>query len=284
MACSAPTATRTGTGSVGGAELTAVYSRASKDYARAQNPDGSFQPEPYVFMDGGNFGGPRYDPTMDKLSFDDISRVITGPLASQGYVPSQDPATTKLLIMVYWGVTLVPEDLNPQSGRESTQLLEKAHMAQDTVKVAGGGTAGVEFQHQQSLMQQASAFASAEATQDAQTDAKSANILGYTDEIFRTPSNDPKMATLKDEIESDRYYVVLLAYDFVAARKFGQHNLLWETRFSIPERGNDFEKAFPLMASIAGKYFGQDSHGLIHHNLGEGHVEVGEPKSLGTSP
>jgi len=83
MACSAPTATRTGTGAVGGAELTAVYSRASRDYARAQNPDGSFQPEPYVFMDGGNFGGPRYDPTMDKLSFDDISRVITGPLASR---------------------------------------------------------------------------------------------------------------------------------------------------------------------------------------------------------
>jgi len=157
-------------------------------------------------------------------------------------------------------------------------------MAQDTLKVAGGGTAGVEFQHQQSLMQQASAFASAEATQDAQTDAKSANILGYTDEIFRTPSNDPKMATLKDEIESDRYYVVLLAYDFVAARKFGQHNLCGKPASAFRSAATTLKKPFRLWRQSRASTFGQDSHGLIHHNLGEGQVEVGEPKSLGTSP
>jgi len=55
---------------------------------------------------------------------------------------------------------------------------------------------------------------------------------------------------------------VLLAYDYKEARRFGMHKLLWETRFSIPEPGNDFEKAFPLMAAIAAKYFGQTSNGL----------------------
>jgi hypothetical protein len=44
------------------------------------------------------------------------------------------------------------------------------------------------------------------------------------------------------------------------------------------------EKAFPFMTSIASKCFGEDTHGRIHHNPGEGHVEVGEPKSLGTVP
>ncbi len=38
------------------------------------------------------------------------------------------------------------------------------------------------------------------------------------------------------------------------------------------------------MTSIASKYLRQDTHGLIQHNLGEGHVEVGEPKSLGIVP
>jgi hypothetical protein len=35
------------------------------------------------------------------------------------------------------------------------------------------------------------------------------------------------------------------------------------------------------MASIAGKYFGQDSHGLVHHNPANTNVEVGEPRSMG---
>jgi hypothetical protein len=39
-----------------------------------------------------------------------------------------------------------------------------------------------------------------------------------------------------------------------------------------------------MMASIAGKYFGQDSHGLVHHNLANTNVEVGEPRSMGSLP
>jgi hypothetical protein len=252
IGCGAPTATRTSTGQIGGAQLTAVYSRASEDYVRVQNADGSFRPESYRLKDGGNFGGPRVDVTMDQLSFDDVSRVIAGPLASQNYVPSQDNATTQLLIVVYWGTTVVPDDVNPRDTRS-----QKFH-AQEYLEM--------------------------EATQDAQIDAKSANILGYTDEIFRTKATDPKRDTLRDEIEQDRYYVVLLAYDYQLGRRFGARKLVWETRFSIPEPGNDFEKAFPMMASIAANYFGRDSNGLIHHNLADTHVEIGEPKSLGTVP
>lgn len=281
--CSAPTATRTSTGRVGGAALTAVYSRASRDYVRVQNPDGSFVPETYAFRNGGNFGGPRVDETMDKLGFEQVARVITGPLASRNYVPSEDPSSTDLLIVVYWGVTVVPNDLMPYANRESAKLGEQA-MATTGASEGRGTSASIEAQRQRSLQEQAASFTQMEAAADARTDAQSANILGYTDEIYRTSPNDPYMNTLKAEVEQDRYYVVLLAYDYKAARKFGVHRLLWETRFSIPELGNDFEKAFPMMASIAGKYFGQDSHGLIHHNLGEGRVDVGETKSLGTLP
>lgn len=284
MGCSAPMPSRTVSAAVKGAQVTAVYSRASKDYIRAQNPDGSFQPETYEFKDGGNFGGPRYDVTMDRLSFEDVSRVITGPLASQDYVASNDHATTSLLIVVYWGTTIVPDDYNPRQSRESVRLREQAGASGDAQNESKGAAAAAAFQVQSTFMQQAQAFSVAEAEQDSQTDAKTANILGYTDEILRTSPRDPHLSTLRDEIEHDRYYVVLLAYDYRAARRLGQHKLLWETRFSIPETGNDFEKSFPLMASIAAKYFGQDSHGLVHHNLGEGHVEVGEPKSLGAVP
>ena len=38
---------------------------------------------------------------------------------------------------------------------------------------------------------------------------------------------------LVSEIEVDRYFVVLLAYDFQVLWKEKKHKLLWETRFSI---------------------------------------------------
>jgi hypothetical protein len=272
----------------GGAERTAVYSRADNGYVRLQNPDGSFQPETYELKNGGNFGGPRTDVTMDLLSFQDVSRVISGPLATENFMPSQDPATTKLLIVVFWGTTVVPDDVMPYSNRPSRAQADRASLATQQIGGFGGKgsapTIAAEFQLVQSSHDEAQALAEMEALMDAPINARNANILGYTDEIFRTAPRDPNMATLQDEIEHDRYYVVLLAYDYQSASKFGLHKLVWETRFSIPETGNDFEKEFPKMAAIASPFFGQNTHGLIHHNLANTHVEIGEPKSLGTLP
>ena len=278
--CQEATATRSITGQVGGASLTAVYSRASKDYVRVQRADGSFEPETYVFKEGGNFGGPRVDKTMDLLNFDDITGVIAKPLLDMSYVPSDDRRGTKLLILVYWGVTVVPEDVNPRENRASAQLGEKAQRAY-TQFMEGDRGAAIEEERYET---DGYIDAGMEAGQDAHTDAKNSNLLGYTDEIMRTKPNDPNLSVLQDVVENDRYYVVLLAYDYQAASRFGIHRLLWETRFSIPELGNDFGKAFPMMASIAGKYFGLDSHGLIHHNLADTNVEIGDTKSLGAVP
>jgi hypothetical protein len=214
---------------------------------------------------------------MDKLTFEDVSRVIAVPLAVQNYLPSDEPSKTDLLIAVYWGVTIVPNDVMAYSARESQQLRDQASGL--AVTTTGRGN----IAHPAS-MADAEEFSYVEAMTDARIDAVSSNILGYTEEIQRTSRQDPHILTLKDEVERDRYYVVLLAYDYQLGRRFGLHKLLWETRFSIPELGNDFEKAFPGMASIAGGYFGQDSQGLIHHNLEEGHVEIGVPKSLGSLP
>lgn len=270
--CNAPTATRTSTGHLGGAALTAVFSSASKDYARRRNSDGTFQPETYLFGRGGNLGGPRVDETMDKLSMDDVSQVIAGALAAQNYVPSDDPAKTNLLIVVFWGVTLTPSDVMPNGTRPSDTLTERAG-GSSTTAVGRTNSAAADSLARKDLLENADIFARGESSVGAHIDEQNARILGY-----------PLTTTLMDEVEIDRYYVVLLAYDYQAARRFGVHKLLWETRFSISEPGNDFEKAFPMMASIAAKYFGQESHGLVHHDLGEGRVEVGEPKSLGPVP
>jgi hypothetical protein len=271
--CALPTATRTSTGAVGGGMVTAVYSRTSKDYVRARTPDGAFQIETYVLRNGGNFGGPRVDESIDKLSFEDVAQAISGPLGSQNYVRSDDPPNSRLLIVVYWGATVTPEDTNPDRDSESSQLTEKANSLDGT----DPGQAAA-------YRATAAGFRPMEYRIQGQIDAKNANIMGYTDQISRTSPNDPLMGTLLAEIEQDRYYVVLLAYDYPLARKFGQRKLLWETRFSIPATQNDFEKSLPAMAMKASPFFGGDTHGLAHPDVADGHVEIGEPKSLGTVP
>ena len=277
--CSTPSAIWTGADERG-TEVTAVYARAWNGYVRDRAADGSFLPETFVLKDGGNFGGPRADPSIDRVSFNDVAQVITQVLAAQHYVASQDPATTDLAILVYWGTTIVPDDVNPRNHRSAVSLIGQA-------EVAAGGLPGanpVEVAEKQRQVAQEAMTAHLQSNLNAAVDARSANLLGYTEEIQRTSPHDPKMARLRDEVEQNRYYVVLLAYNFRVTFIQPQPKLLWEARFSIPERGNDFAKALPMMASIAARYFGQDSEGLAHHSLREGHVEVGDLKSLGPAP
>jgi len=117
-------------------------------------------------------------------------------------------------------------------------------------------------------------------------DLQNAMILGYAGEIAATHPrlgliNNVKRDDLIDDIEHNRYFVVLMAYDFQMLWKEKRHKLLWETRFSIREQGNDFRKMLPSMAKYASQYFGQDSHGLVRRAIPEGNVEIGVPKTLG---
>jgi hypothetical protein len=78
--------------------------------------------------------------------------------------------------------------------------------------------------------------------------------------------------------------VVLMAYDFPLLWKEKKHKLLWETRFSIRQRHNDFTQQLAAMAQEASRYFGQDSKGLIRERLHDTQVVLGEPKVLGYDP
>jgi hypothetical protein len=129
----------------------------------------------------------------------------------------------------------------------------------------------------------------AENWQRDQADMKNAALLGYDTAISEISDVGVTPQTrLRDdlisEIEESRYFVVLMAYDYQALWKKKQHRLLWVTRFSVRARGSDFEKMLPSMVGYASQYFGQNSHGLLRRSLPEGHVEIGEPRSLGTLP
>jgi hypothetical protein len=114
-------------------------------------------------------------------------------------------------------------------------------------------------------------------------DAEGVIGTDYGLELRRTPQR-VRRDELISEIEENRYFVVLMAYDFQLMWKQKKHKLLWETRFSISERRNQFDKALPVMAQYASRYFGRDSRGLMRTRVPEGRVEIGEVRSLGDVP
>jgi hypothetical protein len=269
--------------------IEAVASKVSSDYIRAKQPDGSFKPEFYSFGNGGNWGGEIKDLSIDKLGFMDVARVIAPALQSQKYVPSKNPDATRLLVMLYWGTTAVPppydEDTLYQNYNQSVEqynvLMAAAkhntrygtiddrivNMADDVLS-AGLRQLNIENGIRDRL------------------DFKNASMLGYdqsgkllTDQAkylshtaLRTEGDDERA-----EIEENRYFVVLMAYDFQLLWKQKKHKLLWEARFSINERHNQFDKALPAMAQYASKYFGRPTNGLVRERLLNDNVEIGEP-------
>jgi hypothetical protein len=285
--------------SAGNNDITAVASKKSPSYIRIQLPNGTFIPESYVFGAGGVWRGEKVDATIDKVSFPEVAHMIAGALASQNYVSSRDPSTTKLLIMVYWGTSHGQEHASESNGYVN---LQAAQAAKDNARMQAGGPPGgsggsvlnsipktADERAADDRLTSALSAVVAENHMRDQSDMLNVTMLGYdswwddTQKYVGTPL-DFRRDDLLGEIEEDRYFVVLMAYDFQQLWWKKKHRLLWETRFSIRERHHAFDRDLPSMAQYASQYFGQDSHGLVHKAVPMGHVDIGNVKSLGEAP
>jgi hypothetical protein len=249
----------------GSEQMVAVSSKVFNGYERPRLPDGSFQPETYAFGNGGKIGGDNVgidaigagasgggaggalrDDTLDNVTFTEIAKTVSGPLAGQKYVPTPDAGSTKLLIMVFWGRTEGSKDVLEGDLKDMIDMRNAELLGFDSERVFSQG-----FADHSNMM---------------------SNILR---ELH---------AGTMSAIEVNRYYVILRAFDFKYAWKERKIKLLWETRYSLSERLHDFGKELPGMTQYASQFFGQDSHGLLRAPVPEGHVEIGDIKSLGSVP
>jgi len=267
--------------------IEAVASKVSSDYIRTKLPDGSFKPECYSFGKGGNWGGEFKDETIDKLDFMDVARVIAPALESQKYIPARDPSATKLVVMVYWGTTAVPPPYEDDTLYHNyNQSVGQYNALLAAARDLPPGQKGLIIDEANDVLSAGLHQLDIENHIRDRLDFKNAGMLGYdasgllgTDRskylshtALRTEGNDELT-----EIEENRYFVVLMAYDFQLLWREKKHKLLWEARFSINQRHNQFDKALPAMAQYAAKYFGQPTNGLVRKRLLNADVEIGEP-------
>ncbi len=291
-------------------DVVAVYSSVSPAYTRARLAGGAIKPETYAFGEGGSQGGTIRDSSLDRLRFIDVARVVAPALASAHYLPCDrtDPRQTDLLIMVYWGATVgtdetssAPEYQIAQSLRppplppSREERIDPRTMLTDACDSENGRihadarallaemtTADSELQQSLTLMSMAN-------RQRDRQNFENASVLGFAPDLVRYHGElagpaQTRHQDLIDEISESRYYVVLMAYDFQSMLQRKEKKLLWQTRFSIRQRRNDFSEQLAAMTQLASHYFGQSTGGMRRQSLPDGHVDLGEPKPLGTVP
>jgi hypothetical protein len=278
-------------------EVEAIASKTARDYVRKELPDGTFQPETYAFGKGDNMSGARVDATADSLDFMAVARAVSVPLAEKRYLPTQDPKATQELIMVYWGTTRAPESATESN---SHILAQQANDMRQRALLTGsfsGNTAApasVAAVGQKEVLAEADnavLVANLGVQQENQRredqDMKTATLLGYdswwvsANAAMDGTAMGLRKADMRAELEEDRYFVVLTAFDYQMLANKKKSRFLWEVRFSIREHGNQFDRRLPAMIALASDYFGRDSQGLHHVDVPEGKVEIGPVRSLG---
>lgn len=294
-------------------EIATVFSRTHNGYERRREGDGSFRPETYVFGEGEFMSGGLKDESIDHLPFMQVAQILAAPLAQQNYRPAFEGKKTDLLIMVYWGRTSGLGGVGPgvmKDGLKDTlNMGQVADAADADVQVdsttisgpaarapSGGGTVPGVGNPQAAARDAARAQAiqiieMQNRIRDRAT-AKTATLLGYAEELARTGDARQYAGVgnyrqdLLSDLEEDRYYVVLLAFDYRTLEKKKEHKLLWVTRFSLRARGHAFDRNLSDMARNAAKYFGRDSRGLQRQEIPVGKVEVGKAEvvELGVPP
>jgi len=284
------------------ADIVAVYSSTSPDYVRTPRPSGGFKPETFAFGEGGLLGGTMRDLSIDQLRLPGLAHLIAPALAAQDYYSASDPNKTDLLIMVYWGLTPNSHD-QPESPLSQGTGLAGIPPPRPLVPSGNrdpngsGGDPNMTGQNLQAA-ESLSTHAANDAALDAglsqldfanakrdQQDQQTALLLGYQPALKDAAGTqgtafELRRRDLVEELEDGRYFVVLMAYDFRLLLGQKKRKLLWETRFSIRERGHDFSKDVAAMAGNAARYFGRNSGGL-KRDAYDARVEIGPLRVVG---
>ena len=253
----------------------AVKARASEDYIKARTLDKTKKVQTYMVMKGRFYGGITADPTLEKVSFEDIVYDLAPHLMNQGFYPLSEIGNSDLLLVIHYGLTDSPTDLPELLGYTSME----DYGYNSTVANAGANGSMT-----QAEMNATADFGFQLAAGDSL--AYGRRIQGYKkalmlgmEEAYENPDapiifSDQRL--LQHLLREERYYIVVIAYDWPKL-KAGQIEAHWVTRYSIRSIGQSFGDAVTAMNTVAGDYFGKNFKDLVQRRVSDkSRVIIGE--------
>ena len=276
--------------------ITAVYAKLSNGYSRTKLPDGSYRRETYAISNGGYSPGLARDPSIDAMHFPTVAGLVAQHLARQNYFLAQDAGSAELLLVISWGKTIPLNDGSYQNAQD--QALTAMNQVKSTTPATPQGRSADGIQSPAQAVNDAAREAMEGQLMQLQmfnrmrdqANEHNARLLGYMKEInsrsdmSRYAGAGTAFDDLVEDIESERYYVIINAYDFRTATQERKQKLLWSTRVSIQAQGNRFDASLMAMLANASRQFGQDSGHLIRQYQRVPRVDLGELKFLGVVP
>ncbi|MDQ8203520.1 hypothetical protein [Pelagicoccus sp. SDUM812003] len=264
---------------------TVAHSVVSPLYQRERLEDGQWKPETYALGIGKLIDPTEKDESLIALSQEELANHIATALAEENYVPETDPQKTDLLIVLNWGKTIPHHDgFRNVAIDEMANAMNSINSINSDIGSDGSLTAEQSSEMSQSIGELETMLLLQDMAERARRKANeyNAQLLGYAptlvDYYSMGPILGPQRNILNDleaEIETERYFVILQAYDFRKLVESKEKNLLWITRFSIRARGRSFDEEFANMARAASSLFGNES-GRLKRNLLPGDVSMGE--------
>jgi len=244
-----------------------IDSEASVGYNDYKESDAGAQYETYVFIKGNFYGGDISDRSLQVVTFEDVVGTIADSMKQRNYYPSASPSEGDLLIVVHYGSTSVPQNLQDlflidPDDPYGDQGIDEDPVINDQLYRDLGRLSEFGYENQAGM-----------------TNKK----LGIGRALNRKNINRTEEFDLRVELEDERYFIILMAYDYKKLRTTQEKELLWTTRFSVPSIGTNFEDAYPALARAASSHYGTslEKYAKTNTHFGTGSIDIGTLETIG---
>lgn len=233
---------------------------AQDGYVSKKEGDDGARLETYHLMEGKRFGGLLKDKSIGDVPFMDVAKGLAIQMKKRNYYPARSPKEGDFMIIVHRGVTRIEADwdeLFPADESEDEAALEGEEEEEELTDP------------EDYLREEGYTY----------TEGQNAALIGFNRALERPSLMVQEEMELQEMLREERYFLVLLAYDWQKLRETGEKDLVWSTRFSMDAVRVNFDDAHLALSRAASNYFGTNTDGKlgkVKTFVGSGEVTTGD--------
>lgn len=229
----------------------------------------------YHFYQGNYIKGAKRDNSLKKEDFDKVAATAAEFLKSRDFLPAAHKDSGDQLIMISWGSTRLDIDWNEEMGITDWSFSE-----------IESGTAGIEAPESGENGSYAPETYQPEVIEHQRVSSSYKNrnmkMLGYNKGLYHKTTSPIEREKLENDLDKDRYFFVLNAFDLPHLRKNKELKQLWSCRVSVQNLGTNFKDALAVMNKVAAPTFGTNMENLMTAKVDpKSNIVIGDIKVIG---